>query len=125
MNKSDHSRSSRSKAHKITVTLMVTLVASITLWAIARTLSLSGAPFTIVEESYENYCMLCEELDVKPHVAMSFRKYVRNLADVKAIHKDYLNPTKDKKGRQLQLKLIDITPEKLDLFFEERMPRSS
>jgi Spy/CpxP family protein refolding chaperone len=36
MNKPDHSRSNRSKAHKITVSLIVTLVASITLWAIAH-----------------------------------------------------------------------------------------
>ena len=36
MNRPDHSRSNRSRAHKITVTLIVTFVASITFWAIAH-----------------------------------------------------------------------------------------
>ncbi len=96
----------------------------LTLWAIARTLRNTGEPFTMVEEAFENYELLCEEMNVKPHVPMSFRKYIRNLANVKAVHKDYLNPTKDKKGRQIQIKLIDITPDKLDEYFTERIPRS-
>ena len=95
----------------------------LTLWAIARTLNQTKNPFTKVEAAYENYQVLCEELETKAHVPMSFRKYIRNLADVKAIYKDYLNPTKDKKGRQLQIKLTDISAEKLIEFFEKSVPR--
>ncbi len=95
----------------------------LTLWAIARTLDFTKVPYTKVEAAYENYEVLCAELETKPHVAMSFRKYIRNLADVKAIVKDYLNPTKDKKGRQLQLKLTDISASKLIEYFEKSVPR--
>ncbi len=95
----------------------------LTLWAIARTLKSSNEPYTKVEETYESYQVLCEELNTKAHVPMSFRKYIRNLADVKALFKDYLNPTKDKKGRQLLIKLTDINPTKLIEYFENSIPK--
>ena len=94
----------------------------IALWAIAKSLLNSGEPFTKVEDTYETYNILCEELNIKPHVQMSFRKYVRNLADVKAIHKEYLNPTVEKKGRQLEIKLTDISAEKLCEYFKKNIP---
>ncbi|MHA1794958.1 MAG: hypothetical protein ACTSUK_02515, partial [Promethearchaeota archaeon] len=94
----------------------------LTLWAIAAALKHTGNPFTKVDESFEFYKMKCEELGYKPHVQMSFRKYIRNLSSVKAIYKEYLNPTSEKKGRQIQIKLTDITPEKLCDYFEKRIP---
>jgi Spy/CpxP family protein refolding chaperone len=42
MNKRDHSKMNRSKAHKIIVTIIVTLVASVTLWAIAHAVNDDG-----------------------------------------------------------------------------------
>ena len=62
---------------------------------------------------------------MKAHVPMSFRKYIRNLADVKAIQKDYINPTTEKKGRKLELRLIDISAEKLDDYFTKRIPKQT
>ncbi len=94
----------------------------LTLWAVASALKHSGDPYTKVEESFEYYEMICEELGYKAHVQMSFRKYIRNLADVKAIHKEYLNPTSEKKGRQIQVKLIDIPAEKVCEYFEKAIP---
>jgi len=94
----------------------------VALWSVAKALLQSGNPYTKVEETYEIYEMTCEELSIKPHVQMSFRKYIRNLADVKAIHKDYLNPTIEKKGRQLEIKLTDISAEKLCDYFKKNIP---
>ncbi len=94
----------------------------VALWSVAKALLASGDPYTKVEDTYEIYMILCEELNIKPHVQMSFRKYIRNLADVKAIHKDYLNPTVEKKGRQLEIKLTDISAEKLSEYFEKNIP---
>ena len=83
------------------------------LLAIARTLNNTGEPFTMVDDAFENYEIVCEELGSKPHVKMSFRKYVRSLRDLKALESEYLNPTTDKKGRQLKVWLNDINSEKL------------
>ncbi|MHA1648300.1 MAG: hypothetical protein ACTSVL_12085, partial [Promethearchaeota archaeon] len=94
----------------------------VALWSVAKALLASGDPYTKVEKTYEIYMMLCEELNIKHHVSMSFRKYIRNLADVKAIHKDYLNPTVEKKGRQLEIKLTDISAEKLCEYFKKNIP---
>ncbi len=94
----------------------------VALWSVAKALLQSGDPYTKVEETYDIYKMTCEELSIKPHVQMSFRKYIRNLADVKAIHKDYLNPTIEKKGRQLEIKLTDISAEKLCDYFKKNIP---
>jgi len=94
----------------------------VALWSVAKALLASGDPYTKVEDTYEIYMILCEELNIKPHVQMSFRKYIRNLADVKAIHKDYLNPTVEKKGRQLEIKLTDISAEKLSDYFKKNLP---
>jgi archaeal cell division control protein 6 len=91
----------------------------ISLLAIARELKQSGDPSTMVDPTYEMYCMICEEKEIGPHVKMSFRKYIRNLNQSKAVETDYMNPTADKKGRQLVIKLIDIDPEKLIELLEE------
>jgi cell division control protein 6 len=85
----------------------------ITLGAVALTLKSSKSPYTGVDESYVNYQALCEEYNKSPHVKMSYRKYLRNLTTAKAIDSEYLNPTADKKGRQLRIKLTDITPERI------------
>ncbi len=94
----------------------------VALWSVAKALLRSGDPYTKVEETYDIYMMVCEEINIKPHVQMSFRKYIRNLANVKAIHKDYLNPTIEKKGRQLEIRLTDISAEKLCEYFEKNIP---
>jgi cell division control protein 6 len=85
----------------------------LTLAAIALAIKQSQEPFTGVDEAYQQYELLCEEYSRSPHVKMSFRKYVRNLASVKAVDAEYQNPTKDKKGRQLKIFLSDISAEKL------------
>ena len=81
--------------------------------AVALTLRESKDPFTNVEDAYENYRVLCEEYERPAHVKMSFRKYLRNLTTVKAINSEYLNPTVEKKGRQLRVHLNDIEPNAL------------
>lgn len=85
----------------------------LTLAAVGVTLTQKKEPFTGVDEAYINYCALCEEFNKKPHVKMSFRKYIRNLVSIKALSAEYLNPTPEKKGRQLRIKLLDINSEKL------------
>lgn len=116
------SRESISPSFRSDILDNLSLHEHLTLWAIATALKQTGNPYTKVEDSYEYYRIKCEELGYKPHVQMSFRKYIRNLASIKAIHKEYLNPTSEKKGRQIQVKLIDIPPEKLCEYFENRLP---
>ncbi|MHA1776762.1 MAG: hypothetical protein DRO88_08420 [Promethearchaeia archaeon] len=116
------SRESVSPSFRADILDNLSLHEHLTLWAIAAALKHTGNPFTKVDESFEFYKMKCEELGYKPHVQMSFRKYIRNLSSVKAIYKEYLNPTSEKKGRQIQIKLTDITPEKLCDYFEKRIP---
>jgi len=69
----------------------------LTLAAIAMVIKQTQEPFTGVDEAYQQYELLCEEYSRSPHVKMSFRKYVRNLASVKAIDAEYQNPPKIKK----------------------------
>lgn len=116
------SRDSISPTFRADVLDNLKLHEQLTLWAVAAALKASGDPYTKVDESYEYYEMLCEEMGYKAHVQMSYRKYIRNLASVKAIHKEYLNPTTEKKGRQIQVKLIDIPAEKLCEYFETSIP---
>ncbi len=93
----------------------------ITLLAIARALNHSGDPVVMVSPAYEEYQVLCEEMEKRAHVKMSFRKYVRRLRDMKVVKGDYINPSPNEKGRKLQLKLLDITPSKLIEYLEPRL----
>ncbi len=95
----------------------------LTLLAIAYTLKESGDAVTGVEELYVNYEVKCEERNIKPHVIMSYRKYIRNLSSQKAIGTKYLNPTIEKKGRQLEIRLMDINPEQLIEYLENILPK--
>ena len=74
-----------------------------------------------IEEIFENYQLLCEELEVKSHVITSFRKYIRDLTDVKAIQKDFINPSRELRGRKLEIRLTDISAEKLDEYFTKHI----
>ncbi len=93
----------------------------ISLLAIARALDNIDDPYVMVDEAYEHYQMICEEMEKRAHVKMSFRKYIRQLRDLKVVRGDYVNPSKEEKGRRLELKLLDITPEKLIEYLEPRL----
>jgi cell division control protein 6 len=94
----------------------------LSLLSIARVLMNKKDPFTMVDDAYEQYQIVCEEKGVKPHVKMSYRKYLRNLSEQKAVSSDYMNPTVEKKGRQLKIQLTDISAEKLAEMLEQRLP---
>jgi cell division control protein 6 len=56
------------------------------LYGIAQSLRNSDDPYTLVDDAYEEYQTICETYSIEPHVKMSFRKYVRNLNQLKVIN---------------------------------------
>ena len=67
----------------------------------------------MVDDAYEQYQIICETYDFNPHVKMSFRKYVRQLNDLKIIASKTVRIEEDKRGRHLEITMLDIPPKKL------------
>lgn len=83
------------------------------LYGIVKTLINNDEPFTLVDDAYEEYLVVCENYSISPHVKMSFRKYVRQLNQLKIIASKTVRIEEAQRGRHLQITLLDIPVIKL------------
>ena len=96
------------------------------LYGIVRTLINNDTPFALVDDAYEEYQAICEGYSVEPHVKMSFRKYVRQLNQLKIIASKTVRIEDATRGRHLEITLLDIPTRKLvellEDIFERKFP---
>ena len=83
------------------------------LLGIVRSLMNSGTPFALVDDAFVEYQSICENYSIEPHVKMSFRKYVRQLAQLKIIASKTVRIEDATRGRHLEITLLDIPAGKL------------
>lgn len=93
------------------------------LYGIVRTLINNGTPFALVDDAYEEYQSLCEGYSIEPHVKMSFRKYVRQLNQLKIIASKTVRIEDATRGRHLEITLLDIPARKLAELLEDIFER--
>jgi len=91
----------------------------IALYGIVRSLINTDEPFTLVDDAYEEYQAVCENHDTEAHVKMSFRKYVRQLSQLKIIASKTVRIEDAQRGRHLQITLLDIPAKKLEELLED------
>ena len=88
------------------------------MYGIVRSLINTEEPFTLVEDAYVEYTVVCENYSIEPHVKMSFRKYVRQLNILKIIASKTVRIEEAQRGRHLQITLLDIPVRKLEELLE-------
>ncbi len=93
------------------------------LLGIVRSLMNSGTPFALVDDAFEEYQSICESYSIEPHVKMSFRKYVRQLAQLKIIASKTVRIEDATRGRHLEITLLDIPAGKLAELLEDIFER--
>jgi cell division control protein 6 len=93
------------------------------LFGIVRSLINTGTPFTLVDDAYEEYQAICEAYSIEPHVKMSFRKYVRQLNQLKIIASKTVRIEDATRGRHLEITLLDIPTIKLEELLEDLFER--
>ncbi|MFW9897496.1 MAG: Cdc6/Cdc18 family protein [Candidatus Thorarchaeota archaeon] len=93
------------------------------LLGIVRSLLNYGTPFALVDDAFEEYQSICETYSIEPHVKMSFRKYVRQLAQLKIIASKTVRIEDATRGRHLEITLLDIPARKLTELLEEIFER--
>ncbi|TXT58855.1 MAG: ORC1-type DNA replication protein 1 [Promethearchaeota archaeon] len=93
------------------------------LYGIAQSLLQMEEAYTLVDEAYEEYKITCETYGIKSHVKMSFRKYIRQLAQLKVIASKTVRIDEDKRGRHLEITLLDIPAKKLIEYLDELFAR--
>ncbi|MFX0021381.1 MAG: Cdc6/Cdc18 family protein [Candidatus Hermodarchaeota archaeon] len=94
------------------------------LYGIVRSLIDKGEPFTLVDDAFDEYNAICENYSIEPHVKMSFRKYVRQLTQLKIVASKTVRIEDATRGRHLEITLLDIPATKLlellDDIFEKK-----
>ncbi|MCK4285508.1 MAG: AAA family ATPase [Candidatus Lokiarchaeota archaeon] len=90
---------------------------------IVRTLMNNGTPFALVDDAFEEYQSICESYSIEPHVKMSFRKYVRQLNQLKIIASKTVRIEDATRGRHLEITLLDIPAGKLAELLENIFER--
>ncbi len=83
------------------------------LYGIVRSLIDKGEPFTLVDDAFDEYNAICENYSIEPHVKMSFRKYVRQLTQLKIVASKTVRIEDATRGRHLEITLLDIPAIKL------------
>jgi cell division control protein 6 len=89
------------------------------LYGITQSLLNLDEAYTLVDDAYEEYKIACETYGVKAHVKMSFRKYIRQLTQLKVIASRTVRIDEDKRGRHLEITLLDIPTKKLVEYLDE------
>ena len=89
------------------------------LYGIARSLINTDEPYTLVDDAFTEYESICENYSIEPHVKMSFRKYVRQLKQLKIIATKTVRIEDAQRGRHLQITLLDIPADKLEELLED------
>jgi cell division control protein 6 len=80
----------------------------LTALAIAKRLKHSGITATTVNESYEYYCISCDEYSITPNALPTFRRQLDMLQQLGIIGKDVLPLHRGKRGRRGRITLFDI-----------------
>nr|BDI55026.1 MAG: Orc/Cdc6 origin recognition complex [uncultured archaeon] len=76
-----------------------------TFYAILIDSRLSYNQFVLVDTSYIVYKLICKELGIKPHVEMTFRKYIKDLAKLHLIISELCKISDKIRGRHLKIQL--------------------
>jgi cell division control protein 6 len=84
------------------------------LYGIVRSLINKSESYTLVDDAFEEYEVICENYSIEPHVKMSFRKYVRQLNELKIISSKTVRIEEAERGRHLEIYLLDIPAPKLE-----------
>jgi cell division control protein 6 len=93
------------------------------LLGIVRSLMNNGTPFALVDDAFEEYQSICEGYSIEPHVKMSFRKYVRQLNQLKIIASKTVRIEDATRGRHLEITLLDIPANRLAELLEDIFER--
>ena len=93
------------------------------LYGIVRSLISNEEPFTLVDDAYDYYVVVCENYEIEPHVKMSYRKYIRQLSQLKIISSKTVRIEEAQRGRHLQITLLDIPAPKLAELLEDIFER--
>lgn len=93
------------------------------LYGIVRSLISNEEPFTLVDDAYDDYVIVCENYSIEPHVKMSYRKYIRQLSQLKIISSKTVRIEEAQRGRHLQITLLDIPAPKLAELLEDIFER--
>ncbi|KKN37934.1 hypothetical protein LCGC14_0758560 [marine sediment metagenome] len=89
------------------------------LFGITKSLINKDEPFTLVDNAFEEYEAICETYSIPPHVKMSFRKYVRQLTQLKIVASKTVRIEEAARGRHLEITLLDIPSIKLAELLED------
>ncbi|MFX1315716.1 MAG: Cdc6/Cdc18 family protein [Promethearchaeota archaeon] len=93
------------------------------LYGIVRALMNTDESYTLVDDAYDEYQVICENYAIEPHVKMSFRKYVRHLDELKIIVSKTVRIEEAQRGRHKEIRLLDIPAVKLAELLEEIFER--
>ncbi|MBA7626586.1 hypothetical protein ES703_34040 [subsurface metagenome] len=93
------------------------------LYGIVQSLINKDDPFTLVDDAFEDYNVICENYSIEPHVKMSFRKYVRQLTQLKIVTSKTVRIEEATRGRHLEITLLDIPVIKLAELLEDILER--
>ncbi len=93
------------------------------LYGIVQSLINKDDPFTLVDDAFEDYNVICENYSIEPHVKMSFRKYVRQLTQLKIVTSKTVRIEEAIRGRHLEITLLDIPVIKLAELLEDILER--
>lgn len=93
------------------------------LYGIVRSLINKDEPFTLVDDAFDEYNAICENYSIEPHVKMSFRKYVRQLTQLKIVASKTVRIEDATRGRHLEITLLDIPALKLLELLEDILER--
>lgn len=80
----------------------------LTALAIAKRLKHSGITATTVNESYEYYCIACDEYNIPTSAKPSFRRHIDTLTNMGIIGKSVLPLLRGRRGRRGRITLYDI-----------------
>jgi cell division control protein 6 len=89
------------------------------LYGVVRSLINKDESYTLVDDAYEEYQTICETYNTEAHVKMSFRKYIRQLNDLKIVASKNVRIEEAERGRHLEITLLDIPATKLEEFLIE------
>ena len=89
------------------------------LYGVTRALLNSDDSYTLVDDAYEEYQVICETYEIIPHVKMSFRKYIRHLDELNIISSETVRIEEAQRGRHKEITLLDIPASKLAEILED------
>jgi cell division control protein 6 len=91
----------------------------LTLFGIVRSLINQNESYTLVDNAFEEYQIMCETYSIIPHIKKTFRKYIQTLSKLRIISSRMVRIEEAERGRHLEISLIDIMPERLEDFLIE------